>query len=43
MMADYDCPKCGESHRSMTDSDGYELANCPRRGTILVASPESST
>lgn len=40
MIGTYDCEVCGEEHGTGTDSDGYELAFCPKRGTIIAAYPE---
>lgn len=33
------CDRCGETHRTATDADGYTLMFCPTRGTVLVERP----
>lgn len=35
----FECAVCEEEHRATDDGDGYLLANCPRRGTILHRRP----
>lgn len=35
----YYCSRCDEEHDTVTDADGYELANCPKAGTVLVSTP----
>lgn len=38
-----ECHRCGETHTAVRDEDGYWIANCPQRGTVLVATPEEAS
>lgn len=35
------CEACDERHSVSDDGDGYGLANCPKRGTVLAYTPGS--
>lgn len=33
------CTRCGRGHPTTEDDDGYLLARCPERGTVIVETP----